>query len=585
MKIPEIYIPCCDDSLPIVKINSYLFNKLWPSAKVNYLGFKKPEFNLYSENHKFHSIAEVQEGGASKWTRYIHNFLKDVESDTIIFSIDDYLLCTPPNLKMIEFATNFLRKNKKVGRFDLTFDSQIEGNILPIKNIKKYNIGVKHPKAPYRISTQPAIWDRNFLLGILDHDWSPWDFELRGTHQVSTSNKIEQTFCFYDNNLENYPIRTIAKGAVSRFNPDGFNVLGMPVELIKELVSQKFIDEDKLMWGQHSNNPPSFQSKEGYNFHPSFLEYHPTSKTAFEEYNCIYDDPDSPLLTVNLWDKNFVHTLNHPDFGYITSQGEKAPRGKKLRFVPFKKRFKDYSGITIFTDRYLNSESINSVDCPVKIGWIMEPPVVHPWAYEAVPKIIDDLDYLFSFSDELSEKYDKCHTFSWCYIRLNHTDWGIHKKNKMLSMIASKKNWAPGHILRHKIADKLSEKNNIDLWGHGFKPFPQHGKILALKDYMFSIVIQNCQLDTFFTDFVDPLVTGTIPIYWGTKKVSEKFDENGIIFFDSFEELEDILNNLTEEDYYSRMNAIKNNFEIAKTYWRSDDQLADFIRKTVKFED
>ena len=131
MKIPEIYIPCCDDSLPIVKINSYLFNKLWPSAKVNYLGFKKPEFNLYSENHKFHSMAEVQEGGASKWTRYIHNFLKDVESDTIIFSIDDYLLCTPPNLKMIEFGIGALPL--PIGRGDGCIPKNLTLSIIKMK--------------------------------------------------------------------------------------------------------------------------------------------------------------------------------------------------------------------------------------------------------------------------------------------------------------------------------------------------------------------------------------------------------------------------------------------------------------------
>ena len=134
------------------------------------------------------------------------------------------------------------------------------------------------------------------------------------------------------------------------------------------------------------------------------------------------------------------------------------------------------------------------------------------------------------------------------------------------------------------MADQLSEKFNIDLWGGGYKKFPSLGKINALKEYMFSIVIQNCQLDTFFTDFTDPLITGTVPIFWGTKKVSKYFDINGIIFFDTLEELNEILANLTEEDYYSRMASIKKNFEIAKGYWRSDDQLADFIHKTVDFE-
>lgn len=86
-------------------------------------------------------------------------------------------------------------------------------------------------------------------------------------------------------------------------------------------------------------------------------------------------------------------------------------------------------------------------------------------------------------------------------------------------MIASNKEWAPGHKLRHQIANSISDKFNIDLWGGGFKPFPSLGKNLALNDYMYSIVVQNSQVDTFFTDFVDPLITGTVPIFWGTKEV------------------------------------------------------------------
>ena len=74
----KIYIPCCDDSLPIVKINSYLFNKFWPQAKVVYMGFKKPEFDFYSENHEFVSLAPKQEGGSNNWTRYMHCYLMHI---------------------------------------------------------------------------------------------------------------------------------------------------------------------------------------------------------------------------------------------------------------------------------------------------------------------------------------------------------------------------------------------------------------------------------------------------------------------------------------------------------------------------
>ena len=584
MDTPAIYIPCCDASLPIVKISSYLYNKFWPKAQVHFLGFAAPEFDFYNENHTFHSLAPEQVGGATSWTRYIHDFMKDVPEDFVIFSLDDYLLCGTPDLEMIQTALGLMHKTSKIGRFDLTFDTQIEGNISPMGKVNNFMVVHKKPDAPYRISTQPAVWNREFLLKFLDNDWSPWDFEIKGSQKASIEKMPSQTVAFYDRGLSRYPLRTTAKGAVSRFNPDKFNVLGLQPETIKELVKEGFFEERDLIWGQHANNPPRFFEKEGYEFHPSFLDFHPTSPTHFEEYNCIYDDPESPLLTVNLFDNNFIHTQDHPDFGYITTQGEKAPRGKKLRYVEGKRYFHEYSGITIFTDRFLRPGVIKAVNSPIKIGWIMEPPVVHQWAFDAVPEVLPELDYLFSFSQELADKYEKCHLFPFCFLRVHHDDWGVHEKSKLVSMVASEKKWAPGHILRHRVADELAEKHNIELWGGGFKRFPQHGKILALKDHMFSIIIQNCQLDTFFTDFIDPLITGTIPIFWGTREVGKYFDENGVIFFDTYEELDEILSNLTEEDYYSRLESVKKNFELAKNYWRADDQLADLIYKVVDFD-
>jgi len=583
--IPEVYIPCCDASLPIVKINSYLFDKLWPDAVVHYLGFSLPEFEFYNKNHFFHSLAETQVDGSAHWSRYIFNFMKKVKDKLVILSLDDYLLCTEPNIEMIDVACGIIEKNyDRVGRFDLTFDSQIEGNYKLIGKIGQYRALVKYSGAPYRISTQPAVWNREYLLQFLDNDWSPWEFELNGSHKAKTEQLPQQTMAFYDDELAHYPIRTTAKGAVSRFNPGKYNVLGIPTATIRELVEAGFFTEEELIWGQHRDNPPDFYLKEGYNFHAAFLDYHPTSKTYFTEYYGIYDDPEAPLLTVNLWDNSFSHTLTHPDYGYISSQAEKAPRGKKIRYLSKLMEFNDFSGISIFTDQFLTPEAIKRVDSPIKVGWILEPPVVHPRLYQEIESYLEHLDYVFTFSDELSKKYEKCHTFPWCSIRMDSKDWGLHKKDKLLSMIASDKKFAPGHYLRHQAADELADKFSIDLWGAAFREFPSHGKILALKDYMFSIVVQNCQMDTFFTDFVDPLVTGTIPIFWGTRKVNEYFDEKGIIFFDTIEELEEILTNLTEEDYYSRLDAVKRNFETAKNFWRSDDQLADFIYKTVDFK-
>ena len=93
-------------------------------------------------------------------------------------------------------------------------------------------------------------------------------------------------------------------------------------------------------------------------------------------------------------------------------------------------------------------------------------------------------------------------------------------------------------------------------------------------------------MDTFFTDFVDPLATGTIPIFWGTKNVDKYFNPDGFIMFETFEELDTILSSLTEKDYYDRIEAVRDNFERSKKYWRSDDQLGKMLHrlKEMKYE-
>jgi hypothetical protein len=104
--------------------------------------------------------------------------------------------------------------------------------------------------------------------------------------------------------------------------------------------------------------------------------------------------------------------------------------------------------------------------------------------------------------------------FPFQSVRLLESDCKVHEKSKLVSLVASDKKIAEGHKLRHEIAQKLSEKYHVDLYGSGYKKFSEHGKIEALKDYMFTIVIQNSDPGVMITDLPDPMATGTVPIFW-----------------------------------------------------------------------
>ena len=84
---------------------------------------------------------------------------------------------------------------------------------------------------------------------------------------------------------------------------------------------------------------------------------------------------------------------------------------------------------------------------------------------------------------------------------------------------------------------------------------------------MCTIAIENGQYETYFTEkLLDCFATGTIPVYLGAPDIGDHFNKEGIIdLTDEFD--------VSEEIYYSKMDAMKDNLERAKEM----EVLEDFI--------
>ena len=129
-----------------------------------------------------------------------------------------------------------------------------------------------------------------------------------------------------------------------------------------------------------------------------------------------------------------------------------------------------------------------------------------------------------------------------------------------------------GHLIRNKITSKFKDK--VDLYGLEYNPIKR--KEDGLNDYMFSVTLENAQYRTYITEkLMDCFVTGTIPIYWGSPDIGDYFNEDGIIkFTDSFD-----IGQLSEDLYYSKMDAIKDNFDRCMNVILADDLLYDEVSK------
>ena len=99
-----------------------------------------------------------------------------------------------------------------------------------------------------------------------------------------------------------------------------------------------------------------------------------------------------------------------------------------------------------------------------------------------------------------------------------------------------------------------------------------------MRDYRYHFCIENIKRDYWFTEkLIDCFVTGTIPLYWGCPSIEDFFNIDGMICYDEVKELPNILQTCNKELYLSKMDAIKENFELAKKYRLAELTIPDII--------
>jgi hypothetical protein len=205
-----------------------------------------------------------------------------------------------------------------------------------------------------------------------------------------------------------------------------------------------------------------------------------------------------------------------------------------------------------------------------RIAWMHESPEITTSAYQWISRNNRLFDYVLTHQKTLLDFGDNF-MFSpagGCWIKPKEQQ--IHSKTKMVSIISSQKNLTTGHKMRIEILNNAKLK--LQKFGRGSNPIKE--KIMALRDFRYSVVIENSRTDYYFTEkIIHCFRTGTVPIYWGCPSIHEFFDLNGIITFQTLADLESILCGLSQIDYESRLIAIKNNFKLAEKYILSEDYI------------
>lgn len=173
-------IPSC--SVMVMSCDAYrdlwtpfftLFQRFWPDCP----------FRLFlGSNHAVHSGSNITTlaAGDCAWSDVLRSGLSQIESSYILLLLEDYFV----NLPVITGAViENLRTLQLLGGTVLRLFPR-PGPDTPLA--EHPGIGCLDPGAPYRVSTQAALWDRTALLNLLRHNESVWDFEWNGTARART---------------------------------------------------------------------------------------------------------------------------------------------------------------------------------------------------------------------------------------------------------------------------------------------------------------------------------------------------------------------------------------------------------------
>jgi hypothetical protein len=219
----------------------------------------------------------------------------------------------------------------------------------------------------------------------------------------------------------------------------------------------------------------------------------------------------------------------------------------------------------------------NTSDVDLNVLVQIEPPSIINTT-QAIIKNQNKFDIIFAWNNDILNKCGNSVLFPFGSCWIKDEDQKVHEKTKEISIIASVKRQTMGHNLRHNIIQ--SNLINLDLFGNGYNPI--ENKITALKDYRFSLIIENEKMDNWFTEkIIDCLTTGTIPVYWGCPNIGNYFDTRGFIIVDSIEELISKKNMLNETTYSEMLPYIKINFGLAKKYTDFWSRVEEEINKKL----
>jgi hypothetical protein len=344
----------------------------------------------------------------------------------------------------------------------------------------------------------------------------------------------------------------------------------------KKDIMIKFPLNEELSWGESEDVEWSKKIREFVDFN---MNIYSTVKIAKNYKYRVFNELDNDRINILKNMNNKLQTFNI--FDGIFSHDNYSVAGQNSKYIKWDRTISNLDNPTFYSHGLMSMIDQNLSTKDKSYGIIYESIGIIPQEYESIEQYISKFNLVFTHSSKLLKKYPNTRWIPgggiWIGGSYGLGEVKIHNKTKLCSMVTSEKRMCVLHNFRLHIADQLANNPKVDVFRYVWKPIYE-----SLHDYMFSIVTENYQDDEYFCErLTNCFATGTIPIYLGATKIENKFNADGILRFNNIEELYKHIDSLTPDLYYSKMSAIKDNFERCKQYRIIEDYIFENYFKNI----
>lgn len=149
----------------------------WPNSPIKkYLITERLNFHLEGID-----VQVLNNKKGSAWGENLLSALKVIDTEYVIFSLEDFFLVDYVKDDIIEKCVKWMDENPNIAQIRLKPSS----DAVNLRMAEKYEgFRIAEDSMPYRIDTQVAIWRKNRMKELTNAQETAWRFESRGTKRA-----------------------------------------------------------------------------------------------------------------------------------------------------------------------------------------------------------------------------------------------------------------------------------------------------------------------------------------------------------------------------------------------------------------